>query len=154
MTIEACEMTNIGSLGVCPDTESPPLALQVCQSKFGYFTEGSWENLLGCLGELPATYDQACDETSASDAVASCLADVVREACPDPEVDAMCESLGESCQAFGQEFSVDNCKKALAPLSDASIASYTACTDRAFGRGAVMCSGLHSDCFGSIGISP
>lgn len=154
LPVTACEMTNVGSLGTCPDTNAEPLALQVCESKFGYFTQGAWENLLSCLGKLPATYDVACNETSASDAVASCLSDVVREACPSPAADAVCESIAATCENMGAEFTLEACSTALAPLSEASIASYKACTDDAIASGTFMCRQLHGDCLGSIGTAP
>ncbi len=154
LAVTACEMTNVGSLGTCPDTNAEPLALQVCELQYGYLNQGAWENLLSCLGKLPATYDDACDETSAGDAVASCLSDVTREACPNPRADAMCESIAAACEGTGQEFSLEPCKKAMAPLSDASIASYQACTSDAIAQGEVACAELHGDCLGSIGVGP
>jgi hypothetical protein len=154
LAVTACEMTNVGSLGTCPETNTEPLALQVCQLQYGYLTQGSWENLLSCLGKLPATYAEACDETSASDAVASCLSDVTREACPNPRADAMCESIAASCESSAQEFPLVSCKEAMAPLSDASIASYQACTGDALAQGSFVCAELHGDCLGSIGVGP
>ena len=153
LPVTACDMTNVGSLGTCPDTNTEPLALQVCELKYGYFTQGSWENLLSCLGKLPATYDYACDEASASEAVMSCLSDVTREACPNPQADAMCESIAAACEGLGQEFPLESCEKGMAPLSDASIASYQACTSDNIAQGAVPCAELHSNCLALIGVS-
>lgn len=144
LSIEACEMTNVGLLGACPKTMADPIALEVCRSSFGVYTQGSWENLVGCLGALPATYDEACIEPAATDAVKACIDDVAIEACANPAADALCEEITIDCEANGEDFDTGACKASLAPLSDASISTYARCVGRA--PATLVCGELHAHC--------
>jgi hypothetical protein len=143
-SVASCDMTNIGSLATCPDSNVPPVGLEVCQLAHELYTQGSWENLLSCLGELPATYDEACVEPMASENVSACIAEVVAEACPNPTADALCASIETACTEAGRSFELGACKETLAPYNDETIAAYDDCIRRS--APSIACEDLHGSC--------
>ncbi len=140
---DACDATNVGRFQTCPDETVPP-ALELCRAAHEVFTVGAWETLLACLGELPATMPIACEEPEASENVEACLAEVYREVCPNPAVDALCEAIADRCAGDAKGFAVESCQADLVPFNAAALDAYESCVEEATEE--VACASLHTSC--------
>jgi hypothetical protein len=145
MAQASCDMTNVGLLGVCPSDGLEPFAVDVCHRGFEIYTQGSWENLLSCLGEIPAAFEEACDEPQASMNVGECVQKMYDEACANPESDALCAQIDEACTADGQTFPVDLCNDDLLPFGAGGRQAYVDCYET--GPAELTCGEIHSYCF-------
>ena len=144
----ACDQTNLGLHGTCPSTQEDPVGLPVCHRGFEIFTAGSAENLLECLGQIPASFEEACDEPQASMNVAQCVDKVYDEACANPDSAALCDQIFDTCQMAGQVFPLNECVADLNPMGQAGLAEYVDCYNN--GPTELQCDAIHNYCYGVL----
>jgi len=145
LSVDECGQINASAFTTCPSTGGPPPATGTCVRGNELFAAGPWEDLLSCLGEIPATQQQACDEPNASDIVTACVSKMYNDACVQPVVQDECDNIKAQCDGANQPgFAVDDCKADLNPFSASGLAEYEDCFDNA--PGDITCADIHDYC--------
>lgn len=116
--------------------EEPSAFAYACGNLYPVLREGIWAHVVDCMRAAGA--DVECEDGDA--AVAGCLDAARAEACDDPDVDALCDDVGESCPGFD----IDACQRDVNLLVDVSVGDYTSCIEANAGGD---CAALHDMCF-------
>jgi hypothetical protein len=148
-TVDACADMEASQFSTCPSTGAPPPATGACVRGNELFSAGTWEDLLACLSQIPATQQEACDEPKAGDLVSACLADMYNDACVQQPIVDECDSIKAQCDGAGQPgYDVDGCKADLNPFSAAGVAEYEDCFANAPAE--ITCAEIHGYCIDAL----
>jgi hypothetical protein len=144
-SVSECEDTNVSSINQCPGNNAPPIADSSCTKGYEIYTQGSWEVLLGCISEIPATIQDACDDPEATDHVVACLTDMYNAACLNPDLKPQCDDIATQCEGFD----ATACAADLNPFSQDGLNAYSACLSSPEHENDA-CADLHNNCFTEV----